>query len=232
MSETLKLFGYMEHETAESIGCSSPALSYVHDHDTLRTCTCCGKDKMIDCFYPRKRSKDGWNRQCKMCVREKHDIASLKNMESEKVQDLKDATVYRCVRCDQVKSIDNFHRDFRIARGFRATCASCYRTQDKHRCKAYKDRVAKKQVAVSLDLEKAIEASREASEKEKVFRDECDVRASKIRENGLAQPDPKPTIGPIESAIRDYRRAWRSIKTLLVPIAEIIENIPIEVMVS
>lgn len=180
----------------------------------LKTCTVCGKIKTINEFNRRKDAKDGRRQMCAMCFRAYRKSYRSVVMNPKTVEALKDIPTRVCSKCGVEKPITRFRSEPRNLGGHRKACLDCTRLAWKQADATRRERDARKRAAASEGFQKALAASREASEKGKALRNEHKKTAAQIKVEGLDQPKPKPVLGPIEAAIRDYRRAWAAITSL------------------
>lgn len=83
-----------------------------------KACSKCGESKSLDDFYSGGR-KDGTRSACILC--------SISLEGAEKIK-LGDQGLKRCVGCEEIKPLDDFHRKTASKDGRRARCKICEKT--------------------------------------------------------------------------------------------------------
>ena len=89
----------------------------------FKRCTKCGIIAPLSDFPKHKRTKDGYNSWCKICInsfRRDRKLIMERNASERNASELK-----VCSKCKKEKSISEFHKDSKRLDGVRSACKDC-----------------------------------------------------------------------------------------------------------
>jgi hypothetical protein len=93
-----------------------------------KTCTKCKQEKDVIFFQKYNRSKDGYSYRCKECLSRRSDIKK----EKERIKkELFLIGLKKCVKCNIIKSVNEFSSEKKALDKLRSFCHECDREQSK-----------------------------------------------------------------------------------------------------
>lgn len=101
------------------------ALSVEEAWDKAKTCSSCGRKKVIRDFYRQAAKKDGLAPKCRACLSRIHDARP----KTRPVLDIP----RRCLYCNMVKLAGEFYLDNKTSTGLNSGCKSCIKQLRKDR---------------------------------------------------------------------------------------------------
>lgn len=89
-----------------------------------KVCSACKKEKPLDCFHKQKRGKYGTESKCKECKSAQDKIRNARNHSTIDQTRLL-ISCKLCTKCNQEKSVNDFHKSGSHPSGYNSACKEC-----------------------------------------------------------------------------------------------------------